>query len=125
MINDYLRIKNDHLMLLEPTDEEEIHNLVSQFSLKRSMDYHDINMHCIKYIIASITKPLMHICNMSFNIGIFPDEMIIASVIPIFKNKDENEYENYRPISILSKNVNILEKLCKFFLNKYIKKFIL
>ena len=27
-INDYLRNKNNHLMFLEPTDEEEIHNVV-------------------------------------------------------------------------------------------------
>ena len=58
-INDYLRNKNDHSMFLEPTDEEEIHNVVSQFSLKRSRDHHDINMYCIKCIIVSITN----ICN--------------------------------------------------------------
>ena len=76
-MNDYLREK-DHSLFLEPTDEEEIHNIVSQFSLKRSIDYHDINMYCVKYIFASITKPLMHICNFSFSTGIFPDEMEIA-----------------------------------------------
>ena len=93
MINDYLRKKNDHSMFLEPTDEEEIHNVVSQFSLMRSRDHHDINMYCMKYIIASITKTLMHICNLSFSTGICPDETKIARVIPIFKNK--NEFKNY------------------------------
>ena len=100
MINDYLRKKNDHSMFLEPIDEEEIHNVFSQFSLWRSRDHHDINMYCIKYIIVSITKHLMHICNLSFSTGIFPDEMKIARFMPIFKNK--NEFKNYRPISILS-----------------------
>ena len=100
MINDYLRNKNDHSMFLEPTVDEEIHNVISQFSLERSRDHHDINMYCIKYIIASITKPLLHMCNLSFSTGIFPDEMKIARVIPIFKNK--NEFKKYRPISILS-----------------------
>ena len=64
MINDYRRNKNDHSMSLERTDEEEIHNAVSQFSLERSRDHHDINMYCIKYIIASITKN--HNAHMSF-----------------------------------------------------------
>ena len=64
MINHYLRNKNNHSMFLEPTDEEEFHNVVSQFYSKRSRDHHDINMYCIKYIIASITKLLMHICNL-------------------------------------------------------------
>ena len=31
-ISDYLRNKNDHSMFLEPTDEEEIYNVISQFS---------------------------------------------------------------------------------------------
>ena len=48
-------------MFLEPTDEEEIHNVVSQFSLNRSRDHHDIDMYCIKYIIARITKDILHI----------------------------------------------------------------
>ena len=74
-------------MLLKPTDEKEIHNVVSQFSLKRSMDHHDINMYCIKYAIASITKPLMHICNLSFSTGIFPDEIKIASHTYIYKQE--------------------------------------
>ena len=73
-------------MFLDPTDEEEIPNEVSQFSSKRSMGHHDINMYCIKYIIVSITKPLMHICNLSLSTGIFPDEMKIARVMPIYKN---------------------------------------
>ena len=73
-------------MFLEPTDEEEINNVVSQFSSKRSNDHHDNNMYFIKYIIASITKPLMHICNFSFSTGIFPDEMKIERVMSIHKN---------------------------------------
>ena len=78
MINDYLRKKYDHPMFLEPTNEDEIHGVVSQFSLMRSIDYHDINMYCDKHIIACITKPLMHICNLTFSTGIFSDELTIA-----------------------------------------------
>ena len=87
--DDYRRNKNDHSIFLEPTDEEEVHKeevhgVVSQFSLRRSMDYHDINMYCIKYIIGSIIKPLIHICYLSFLTGIFSDDMKIARVIHIF-----------------------------------------
>ena len=91
MINDYLRKKKDHSMFFEPTDEEEIRNVVSQFSLKRSRDHHF--MYCMKYIIASIAKLIMHICNLSFSTGIFSDEMKITRVITIFKNI--NKFKNY------------------------------
>ena len=66
-------------MFLEPPDYEEIHYIVTHFSLKRSRLLHDIYMYCTKYTIANITKPLMHICYLSLGTGIFPDEMKIAS----------------------------------------------
>ena len=101
-INDYPRNKNDHSLFLEPTNEVDVHSVVTQFSAKRSMNYHDINIYCIKYIIASITKHLMHICNLSFSTGIFQDEMKIARVIPKLKNKNINEFKNFGLISISS-----------------------
>ena len=74
-----------HEFSLRSCIEEDIHNVVSQFSLKRSRHHHDINMYCIKYIIASITKPLMHICNLSFSTEIFPDECFaLTNLICIF-----------------------------------------
>ena len=117
MINDYQRNKNDHSMSLEPIGKVEIHNIVSLFCLKRSMDYHYINMYCIKYIIASITKSLMLICNLLFITGIFSNEMKIVRVMLIFKNK--HKLKKYRPISILSQFKKIILKM----LNKYIEKF--
>ena len=71
-------------MFLEPTNDEEIYNVVSQLPLHKSRDHHDMNMYCIKYIIGSITKPLVHIYNLSFNAEVFPYEMKIAGVI--YKN---------------------------------------
>ena len=37
--------------------------------------------------------------------------MKIAEIIPIFKNGQQTEFTNYRPISILSQFSKILEKL--------------
>ena len=48
-----------------------------------STDCNDLNMSIVKNIIADIAKPLKHICNVSFNTGIFPNQMKIAKVIPI------------------------------------------
>ena len=53
----------------------------------------------------------VHIFNLSFSTGIFPSEMKIAKVIPLFKNGNKSDFSNYRPISLPSQSPKILEKL--------------
>ena len=48
-----------------------------------------------------IYQPLTHIFNTSIASSIFPDEMKIAKVIPLFKSGDQCTTSNYRPISLL------------------------
>ena len=43
--------------------------------------------------------------------GVFPDGMKIARVIPLFKNGNISDFTNYRPISLLSQFSKILEKI--------------
>ena len=59
----------------------------------------------------------MHICNLSFSKGIFPLQIKIAKVIPISKSGDKSQFNNYRPISVLSQ----FSKMFKKFLRKNIK----
>ena len=61
--------------------------------------------------IPHILTPLRHICNTSLGQGIFPDEMKIARIIPLFKSGDKQNVSNYRPISLLPKFSKILEKI--------------
>ena len=64
-----------------------------------------------KKIIPHILTPLRHICNISSGQGIFPDEMKIARIIPLFKSGDKQNVSNYRPISLLPQFSKILEKI--------------
>lgn len=43
--------------------------------------------------------------------GIFPDKLKIAKVVPIYKKGDQNQFLNYRPVSVLSCFSKILERL--------------
>ena len=54
-----------------------------------STDCNDLNISMVKNITAHIVKPLKHIYNVSFNTGIFPNQMKIAKVIPIFKSGEK------------------------------------
>ena len=76
-------------------------------------------------MIVDISDILTKIINLSFETGIFPSALNkLVKVIPIFKNKGSNQdYNNYRPISLLSNVDKIFEKLahCRLvsFLDKY------
>ena len=43
--------------------------------------------------------------------GLFPNELELADVLPIFKNNDDLNMENYRPVSILSHMSKVFERI--------------
>ena len=65
----------------------------------------------------------MQIINKSFSLGIFPDVLKIARVVPIFKVGSTSELINYRPISILPSLSKIFERLMYNRMLSYINKF--
>ena len=85
-IHDYLGNENINYMFLNPVSEDEIINIVKSFKPKHSNDNNDLSMYVISKVIKSIVKPLAHIFNVSFLSGLFPDDMNISKIIPLFKN---------------------------------------
>ena len=77
-------------------------------------------MRVIKNIIFELAEPVAHICNLSLSTGQFPDEMNIAKVVPLYKDKEVKDFNNYRPVSFLAQFAKVLEKL----INNRITKFI-
>ena len=106
-----------------------VHNVTSMdirtviSSLKNSSPGFDgipsfVANQCIDYFI----EPLTYIINMSFMEGVFPSELKLAKVIPIFKSGDSTKMSNYRPISILSFFSKIFEKLMYNIVNNFLYK---
>ena len=77
----------------------------------KSTYYSDINMSLIKNVINKIVQPFGHMCNVSFQTGVFPSKTEIAKVVPPLKCDEKNVFTNYRPILLLPKLSNILEKV--------------
>ena len=72
-------------------------------SLKNSSaGYDEVPARILNQNINIFIKPLTHLVNSLIKKGIFPDELKIAKVVPIFKAADKHCIENYRPISVLS-----------------------
>ena len=57
---------------------------------------------------------MAYLVNSSIKQGIFPSELKIAKVFPIFKASDEQLITNYRPISVLNFFSKIFEKVVDF-----------
>ena len=68
-------------------------------------------MHIIKDISEYISAPLTQIVNLSLAKGIFPDQLKISKIVPIYKADDPELFSNYRPISLLSNFSKIFEKV--------------
>ena len=74
---------------------------------------HDgISFNVIKNCFGPLSTPLLNIFNLSLEKGIFPDELKIARVTPICKTSDENDFGNYRPISVLLVFLKCSKELC-------------
>ena len=71
----------------------------------------DIPADILKASIDIHLNLITEIINDSFKNGIFPDELKLAEVSPIFKKKDSLKKENYRPVSVLSHISKIFERL--------------
>ena len=87
-----------------------------------SAGYDEIPAHILKQNTILYIKPLTHLINSSINKGIFPDELKIAKVIPIFKSGNKELIENYRPISILSVFTKVFEKVMYKHLINFVDK---
>ena len=57
----------------------------------------------------SFNEPLIHILNLSVTYGIFPSELKLAKVIPLYKVNGFMVFSNYRPVSVLPVFPEILE----------------
>ena len=119
MPSDYLKHDIVNKMYLDPVTENEIDKIILNFR-ESSAGWDELKPTVIKSIRHCISLPLRYICNLSFRTGIFPDELKIANVVPIFKSGDEMTFSNYRPVSVLPVFSKIIERLMYNRLLKYI-----
>ena len=57
----------------------------------------DIPAYVMKRCINVYIEPLTHIIDKSFKEGVFPSELKLTKVVPIFKSGDSSKITNYRP----------------------------
>ena len=95
----------------ENIDEETVRKTIQTLHSKNSCGLDGISTKLIKVIEPAIIKPLTLLISHVLSTGIFPDELKIAKVIPIFKKDDPTLLKTYRPISLLSAISKVIEKI--------------
>ena len=69
-----------------------------------------------------IWKPLTYLINLSFSNRIFPDLLKTSNVIPVFKRGKKQDYNNYRPMSLISNPSKLMENIVLPRLNSFLEK---
>ena len=115
----YLNKRIDTVFTFQNIDEETVRKTIQNLPSKNSCGLDGISSKLIKIIEPAIIKPLTLLINQVLNTGIFPDELKIAKVIPLFKKDDPTLLKNYRPISLLSTIAKVMEKIIFTQLSSY------
>ena len=124
-INDYLKVipRNVKNIFLKPTNGDEVKMLISKLPNKKSSGYDNIDNILLKSIKNVVSENLTSLFNLSMSNGVFPEQMKLAEVVPLYKSKERFLTSNYRPISLLITISKILEKVAHkrtyVFLNKH------
>ena len=106
----FMPCSNSASFFSTPVEENEVKKIINQ--LKDGAAGKDgITSKGLKCISDHLAIPLAHLANLSFSEGVFPSELKIALVSPLYKAKDPMVFSNYRPISLLSVFSKILERL--------------
>ena len=104
----------------------ELKDAFFSFEINKSHGQDGISFNGIKDCFVPLSTPLLNIFNLSLEKRIFPDELKIAKVTPIYKTGEENGLGNYRPISVLPCFFKILKRimykrLCNRITSRYIR----
>ena len=102
---EYLNEHQNNTFFLVP-----LKKVIRSIDQSKAAGYDSIPARLLVHAVDYICEPLTHICNLSITTGIFPKDLKIARVIPIYKKGIKTSPGNYRPISILPVISKVFEK---------------
>ena len=105
---DYLARSSASSIYMHECTPDEVRKIISELKNGKSSD---IPIHVIKRSSNIISNLLSVLYNECMKDGIFPDDLKIGRISPIYKKDDEELLENYRPVSTLAVFGKVFEKI--------------
>ena len=109
--SDFLNNQCNNSIFIQPTDSDEIANIISTLNMNKSSGPNSIPYKILNLLKKDISKQLADLFNLSLSSGVFPSLLKIAKVVPVHLKESKLDCCNYRPSSLLSNIEKILEKL--------------
>ena len=107
------------LNVFQNTNEDEIRLIVKE--MREVGGGHDkINSRIFKSTFTAIIGEIVHFLNLCLQQSVFPRQLKMAVVKPIYKTGNKQLFNNYRPISLLPVISKLLEKLIYIRLNGHL-----
>ena len=85
--------------------------LLDSLDINKAQDPDGINGSVLKNCSETLSYPLSILFNLVYNTGYIPQEWKVANVVPVYKKDDKNKVTNYRPISLTSLVMKVLERI--------------
>ena len=95
----------------EIVTENHVMKIIDNLPNKSSYGHDNLSLKLMKSAKIPLCKYLTIIINQMLKTGVFPDNLKIAKVVPIYKKGNQYSFSNYRPISILPSISKIFEKV--------------
>ena len=120
--SDYLPTNNpSSSFFFEATTSMELETEILLLPSNKSHGLYSCPVRVLKSSSSVLSLPLAQIINISVITGQYPSKLKHAKIIPIFKDGDETDPSNYRPISLLSLFNRLFEKVMYNRLKSYIE----
>ncbi len=100
----------------------QITKMLEELQVSKSTGLDNIPARFLRDAADIIAPTITFIGNLSLENGIFPSDMKLAKIIPLFKKGNRCDPGNYRPISILSVASKILERIVYKQMYEYLSK---
>ena len=107
----FLTNRNPSSFKFSRISEMDIFRICRQLKPKLSSGADFISTKLLKEIVPIIITPLHYLINLSLETGFVPKDFKIAKIVPIFREGDCHDFNNYRPISLLNSFSKLMEKI--------------
>ena len=88
-------------VFLEPVTVSEVTTIILSMDVDKALGFDYVSAASLKCCVSVVFPFLTEIFNLCLFHGVYPDDLKIARVVPIYKKGDSEDMTNYRPISVL------------------------